>query len=314
MPYSVVTTAAEGVHRIFYKKFGDDNAPHKLIFTMGLGGDHEQWEPQSRFFIEHDDCQVLVYDNRGVGFSDPVTGRWTTKSMAKDALCLLNNLGWHNDVHIIGLSMGGMISQELALLDLKRFKSLTLISTISGGIESLGLFVWNIPTGIKTLASTFGTTNPRQQLKNGLKLLYPEEFLNQITVHEETGEEETYFRKLKRALIQRGVRTRDAGMPPTPISSVVKQAFAVMTHRISNENMRKMSRHFRDAALVITGDSDILVHPQNSATLRSGLRAKLLILPLGGHGANEQFPEKVNEKILENILIGSNQASSQSKM
>eukprot|EP00510_Aplanochytrium_minuta_P003184 CAMPEP_0184022152 /NCGR_PEP_ID=MMETSP0954-20121128/10423_1 /TAXON_ID=627963 /ORGANISM="Aplanochytrium sp, Strain PBS07" /LENGTH=278 /DNA_ID=CAMNT_0026304447 /DNA_START=166 /DNA_END=1002 /DNA_ORIENTATION=- len=271
---------------------------------MGLGGDHAQWQPQTEYFIARGDCQVLVYDNRGVGFSDPVAGRWTTKNMAQDALSLLDNLNWKHNVHIIGISMGGMISQELALLDLPRFRSITLISTISGGVESLGLFASSLPNGIRKLAATFTANSPRARLKNGLKLLYPREFLNQTTVNEETGEEETYFSKLRKALIERGVRNKEAGMQPPAISSLIKQALAVATHRVSNENLKRMSRHFQDAALVITGDSDILVHPQNSNTLRLGLRAKLLILPLGGHGANEQFPEKVNGKIYENILLG----------
>lgn len=42
MPLSTVVSAGCGAHRIFYKLLGEENAPHKLIFTMGLGGDHAQ--------------------------------------------------------------------------------------------------------------------------------------------------------------------------------------------------------------------------------------------------------------------------------
>lgn len=51
--------------------------------------------------------------------------------MAQDALDLMNHFGWTENVHLVGISMGGMISLELADADPHRFKTLTLTSTTS---------------------------------------------------------------------------------------------------------------------------------------------------------------------------------------
>lgn len=59
--------------------------------------------------------------------------------MARDALALLDRLGWKENVHVVGLSMGGMISQEIVRQGRPgQFASLTLLSTIAGGPFSLG--------------------------------------------------------------------------------------------------------------------------------------------------------------------------------
>jgi homoserine acetyltransferase len=52
--------------------------------------------------------------------------------MALDTLELLDGLGWTSNVHLAGVSMGGMISLELVLADTKRFSSLILTSTNAG--------------------------------------------------------------------------------------------------------------------------------------------------------------------------------------
>lgn len=65
--------------------------------------------------IEADKYSCLIFDNRGMGESDKPLLRYTTSEMAKDVVELLNHVGWTEDrsVHVVGISMGGMISQEL---------------------------------------------------------------------------------------------------------------------------------------------------------------------------------------------------------
>lgn len=74
----------------------------------------------------------MFFDNRGVGSSDAPKGVYSTSQMAQDTLELLDALGWKSDVHVAGVSMGGMISLELVLADPKRFSSLVLTSTNAG--------------------------------------------------------------------------------------------------------------------------------------------------------------------------------------
>lgn len=301
MPYYLVTCPydSEEPHRIYYEIYGSNNAKHRLVFTMGLGGTSVQWEPQVKYFKTRGDLfQILVYDNRGMGLSDSVSGRWTTTKMAKDILKLLEHLGWSNNVSIVGLSMGGMISQEICRLGGKnQFSSLTLISTIAGGPFSLQLFTRSIPTGLQLAARTFLTTNPNTQLKNGLRLLFPEDFLEAETPHPDTGVLTKNFKLFRSALIKRGIEDKEKGVPGIKITSVFKQAFAVFSHHVSQSELKEISEKVNGNVLIITGDTDILVHPNNSYRLNHGLGGELLVLPRAGHGANEQYGNLVNQAI-----------------
>lgn len=57
----------------------------------------------------------LIFDNRGTGESDKPLMRYSTSEMAKDTLELIDHVGWisQRQLHVIGSSLGGMISQEL---------------------------------------------------------------------------------------------------------------------------------------------------------------------------------------------------------
>ena len=64
---------------------------------------------------EADKYTCLMFDNRGMGDSDKPLLRYTTSEMAKDIVELLDHVGWtqSRSVHVVGISMGGMIAQEL---------------------------------------------------------------------------------------------------------------------------------------------------------------------------------------------------------
>lgn len=67
-----------------------------------------------------------------VAKSKAPSARYTSTILAQDGIALLDHLGWKDNVHIYGPSMGGMVAQELALADPKRFASLFLSVTNCG--------------------------------------------------------------------------------------------------------------------------------------------------------------------------------------
>lgn len=84
---------------------------------MGLGGMKYAWQRQTKDFAhaQPDRYSSLVLDNRGIGESDKPLLRYSSSEMAKDVLEVLDHLGWtaKRELHVIGISMGGMIAQEL---------------------------------------------------------------------------------------------------------------------------------------------------------------------------------------------------------
>ena len=84
---------------------------------MGLGSMMGGWQRQTKQF-GHDQgskYSSLVFDNRGMGRSDKPLMRYSTSEMARDTFELLDHLEWtsEREVHVIGISMGGMIAQEM---------------------------------------------------------------------------------------------------------------------------------------------------------------------------------------------------------
>ncbi|MGE5336166.1 MAG: alpha/beta fold hydrolase [Nitrososphaerota archaeon] len=102
-----------------------------LLLIQGMSGTHVSWgEPFLAPLRERFD--VIAFDNRGIGLSAPVDGPFTIAEMAADTAALMGELGLES-AHVVGISMGGMIAQELALAHPERLRSLTLGCTFCGG-------------------------------------------------------------------------------------------------------------------------------------------------------------------------------------
>ncbi len=84
---------------------------------MGLGAFKWYWQRQTIDFGHNEASKYscLIFDNRGMGESDKPVTRYSTSEMAKDTFELLDHLRWvgQRSVHVIGISMGGMIAQEM---------------------------------------------------------------------------------------------------------------------------------------------------------------------------------------------------------
>jgi len=120
--------------RLHYVRRGS-GAP--LLLNMGMSGSHLHWGDPFLEELERT-FDVIAYDNRGIGASAPLAEGETfvIADLAGDALGLLDHLGVPN-AHVLGISMGGMVAQELALRAPERVRTLTIGCSYCGGPGSL---------------------------------------------------------------------------------------------------------------------------------------------------------------------------------
>jgi pimeloyl-ACP methyl ester carboxylesterase len=102
-----------------------------LLLIQGMSGTHVSWGEAFKGELE-DRFDVIAFDNRGIGLSAPVDGPFTIVEMAEDTAGLLEALEVET-AHVVGISMGGMIAQELTLAHPGKLRSLTLGCTYCGG-------------------------------------------------------------------------------------------------------------------------------------------------------------------------------------
>ena len=122
-----MSKAWSGEVRIAYEVRGQGKP---LLFVHGLGYDRRGWGPLPGLLME--DFRVLLIDNRGVGESDFPDGPYTVAEMAADAVAALD-AACVEHAHVLGVSLGGFIAQELALSYPGRVDRLVLCSTSPGG-------------------------------------------------------------------------------------------------------------------------------------------------------------------------------------
>jgi pimeloyl-ACP methyl ester carboxylesterase len=105
-----------------------------LLMIQGLGYGRSGWGPALQLLAQR--FKVVTFDNRGFGGSEITPGPYTTAQLARDALAVLDAAGVER-THVIGISLGGMIAQELVLAAPQRVQKLVLCSTTPGGPKSV---------------------------------------------------------------------------------------------------------------------------------------------------------------------------------
>jgi 3-oxoadipate enol-lactonase len=118
--------SANGI-QMHYTLEGPADAP-MVTMSHSLATDLSMWDPQAKALVQR--YRVLRYDTRGHGATDAPAGAYTLTQLADDARALLKALGIAR-THWIGLSMGGMIGQTLALTSPEILRSLSLCDTSS---------------------------------------------------------------------------------------------------------------------------------------------------------------------------------------
>jgi pimeloyl-ACP methyl ester carboxylesterase len=106
-------------------------AGEPLLLIQGMSANHMAWGRPFASLLEQS-FEVISFDNRGIGLSRPVTEAFSIAEMAADTAGLLDALEIES-AHVLGISMGGMIAQELALAHPEKLRSLTLGCTYCGG-------------------------------------------------------------------------------------------------------------------------------------------------------------------------------------
>jgi 3-oxoadipate enol-lactonase len=114
----------EGDGRPLYYEVHGEGEP--LLCVMGLSADHLAWTLQVPAWSQH--FQTVVFDNRDAGQSFRAEGPYDVADMAQDTLRLADELGL-DSFHLLGMSLGGTIAQEIAIATPERVRTLTLVVT-----------------------------------------------------------------------------------------------------------------------------------------------------------------------------------------
>ena len=120
------TITANGIE-LFYERWGEGP---RLLFLNGSGSSIATSELLIKLFTA--DFEVLVHDQRGLGRTEVPPGPYTMADYAADAAALLDQVGWDR-TRVVGVSFGGMVAQELAVLYPDRIERLALLCTSPGG-------------------------------------------------------------------------------------------------------------------------------------------------------------------------------------
>lgn len=260
--------------------YEEEGAGEPLLLIMGLAADSLAWVYQRPAFAQH--YRTIVFDNRGVGRSSKPTGPYSTALMARDAKGLLDHLGLPA-AHVLGVSMGGMIAQELALQFPSAVRSLVLACTYASVDEAI------LARRDAVLAQLGGRVEADGSIHVDLAQLDPMQFFQ--TLMPLVFNPDFLARELPK-LIELFSASLQYGFSP---EGILGQAAAVLSHDASTR-----LPGVRVPTLVLTGDVDRLVPPECSERLAARIAgAKLVKIPGGSHAVNLEMPEAFNRAVLD---------------
>ena len=262
---------------MYYEQHGSGDP---LLLVMGLAADSTAWMFQVPDFARH--YRTIVFDNRGVGRSSKPSGPYSIHQMADDAAGLLDALDIGR-AHVVGVSMGGMIAQELALRHPRRVRGLVLGCTYpepDADAERQRQFsVQQLGGRITAAGETeidVSTIDPLAFFQTLLPRVFNQSFID------------TELPKLLQIFggaLQWGFS----------MEAILGQVEAVMGHKATDR-----LHEIASPTLVITGDADLLVSPANSDVLARNIPgAKLVKIPGGSHGFNFETPDVFNRTVLD---------------
>jgi pimeloyl-ACP methyl ester carboxylesterase len=252
--------------KIYYEEQGKGEP---LILINGLAFPMDLWFAQIRELSK--DFRVIALDNRGIGRTDQPDEEYSIAMMASDTVGLLKALGIEKS-HVAGLSMGGFISQEIALSYPDVVNRLILIATGMGGGRSaeLGRPFWE-----KAAAAISGKL-PEQVYRIDLTLMTAPGFVEK---HSD--------------ILDQAVSLRMKN--PQPLHAFLRQFAAANVFNINNR-----AQNITQPTLIILGKDDpIFPIPLAEDYQKTLPKAKMIIYENCGHAILLEKPDQLSRDIRE---------------
>ena len=259
-----MATAEVNGQRLYYEVHGEGEP---LLCVHGLACDTMAWIPQIEAFSSA--YRTVIFDNRDVGQSSEAEGEeYEIADMARDALALADHLEI-DTFHLVGISMGGAIAQEIAVQAPERVRTLTLAVTFPAG----STYACRLA---KVWARRLETISYEQHVDELMLLNHSEPFFE--------NQEMVDF-----------VRTAMLNNPHAQSPAAFGRQIAACGRHDTRERLGTLTMPVH----VIGGEYDILVPVWKSRELAELIPgAKLTVLPASPHGLSLERAEEFNAAVL----------------
>ncbi|MFC5695289.1 alpha/beta fold hydrolase [Pseudomonas sp. GCM10022186] len=236
-----------------------------VLLIHGLGSSTRDWEYQIPVLAEH--YRVIALDMRGHGRSDKPRERYRIATFAADVAALIEHLGLI-DVHLVGISMGGMIGFQLGVDQPALLRSLTIVNSgpevkprsPKDCLEIAKRWTLSRLLSLETIARALG------------QLLFP------------LPEQAELRRKIEERWPQND-----------------KRAYLASLDAIIGWGVRDRLERIRCPTLVITADRDYTPVSQKEAYVREMPNARLVVIENSRHATPLDQPERFNATLLDFI-------------
>lgn len=254
--------------RLYYEVAGGGLQAPAVLLIMGLALRGEVWG-ETRDALASAGFRTLTFDNRGAGQSDSMRLRFSTSTMAGDAVAVMR-AAFVDRAHVVGVSLGGLVAQELALQHADRVRALVLQSTTAGWTR-LDYFAPGL--GVRTAAMTRARlASPERRDRIALRVLTTRPYARAADLADPRI----------RAML-------DALADGVTLSGYVGQTSAFWSHHA----WRRLQR-IAAPTLVQHGTKDGLIRPAAAkAMARRIAGANLELYPGAGHALALQRPDSL---------------------